>query len=470
MKNIFEKIKQTAIKIPKKIQLLILILTVVIIAAIILVVVTTCGRRRTGEIITLTYANWNLGHNRDNALELRMIQSFMDEHPNIRVVIDQHLVSPWTESLTNAVIHNRLPDVFMVEDISVSVANGWLMDITSNLVADLDFFDLPRGVQESMRIGGIMYAIPFAQTIHGYFVNNDLLRTLDIEPTPFGVSANRLVDAIRAATDPNIPSIGTNNVLPFVEWYPSAVNNLLGFFAFDGFGFALNSPEMLEAVRIATELYNGGYAFYGIPTDTAASYFPAGYALGAFRDGQMAFLYGGSWLNDIMINQMEFDWQFIGVPGGRSIVTLEALGVSSRTNHPEEAYLLARWMGHGTEGSLRRLEYAREMGLVPGSLPVSQNREVLESLFEIMPVPGLREIYESMDTALIDGLRVLPGYMQARYTAPTGIDIYGTTHTDVGVDTLIRYSIAGYIYFPDHSDTAEDVARHQLNIAQDIFR
>jgi len=317
-----------------------------------------------------------------------------------------------------------------------------------------------------------MYAVPFAQNIHGYFVNRDLFRGLGMEPPSFGVSASDFIDAVRATTNLNHPSVGINNVFSFVEWYPSAVNPLLGFFAFDGSSesFALNSPEMLEAVRIASEIFSKGYAFNGMHESIVSSYFQAGYPLGVFRDGQMAFLYDGSWLADVMINQISFDWEFIGVPGGRSIVTLEALGVSATSNYPEEAYLLARWMGHGAEGSLRRLEYAYEMGIIPNRLPVTQSREVIEKLMQIMPIPGLVEVYASMDMALIDGLRVLPGYMQARYSAPTGIDIYGTTHTNVGVDNLIRYSITGHIYFPDYSQIAEDVARHQLNSARAVFR
>jgi len=87
-----------------------------------------------------------------------------------------------------------------------------------------------------------------------------------------------------------------------------------------------------------------------------------------------------------------------------------------------------------------------------------------------MPVPGLRYIYASMDRALLDGLRILPGYMQARFSAPTGVEIYGTPHTDAGIDPLIRYSITGDINFQDYSRLAEDVARQQLDAARAAFR
>jgi len=450
-----------------KTKLIIAIVAIVLVLALTVVLIFTFVRRRGGDAITvtLTYANWNLGDERNNALELRMLQSFMDEHPHIRVIIDPHVSLPWTESLTVAANQNRLPDVFMLEDISVKAPNGWLMDITPHVWQDVDFFDLTPRVQEAMRVGGTMYAVPFAQNIHGYFVNRDLLIAQEIDPPSFGISAGGFIDAVRAVSDIGNNSIGINQVFSFVEWYPSAVNPNLGFFGFDGLGFALNSPEILDAVRIAAEFYGGGYSFDGIREELVAAHFPAGYSIGAFRDGQMAFFYSDVWFADLLIGHVGFDWAFIGVPGGRSIVTLEALGISTTTNHPEEAYLLARWMGHSIEGSLRRLEYAREMDILPNSLPVSHNRYVLAELMQILPIHGLVEVYASMDMALIDALRVMPGYMQARFTAPTGVSVPGSQLQDIGVDHLIRYSITGNAYFPDYSQIAEEVARYQLNAA-----
>ncbi|MCL2404333.1 MAG: extracellular solute-binding protein [Defluviitaleaceae bacterium] len=468
MKKFFKNVNEVMQRTPKKTKLIALVGIVLLLVLIIALVVTIIVRRRNNDIVTITYANWNLGSARDNALELRMIQSFMDMHPNIRVEIDQNITTTnWTDSLAIAASQNRLPDVFMLEDIGSKAANGWLMNITPHIWTDLDFFDLTSNVQEAMRINNIMYAVPFAQNIHGYFVNRDLLRDMGIDQPSFGISAHDFINAVRASTDLSRPTIGLNNAFSLVEWYPSAVNPIFDFFAYDGLGFALNSPEMQEAVRLAASLNNDGYTFDGIPY---TGNFPAGNALGAFLDGQMAFFYGGSWNIDVMVNQTSFDWAFIGVPGGRSIITLEVLGIASSTNHPEEAYMLARWMSHGAEGSQRRLEYARDMGILPGSLPVSQSSYVLDELLKIMPAPGLLEIYQSIDRALIDGLRILPGYMQARFTAPTGVAVDDSLFTDIGVDSLIRYSIAGNIYFPDISYIAEEVARHQLDSAQIPFR
>ena len=416
--------------------------------------------------ITLTYANWNLGVNWNDPLELRMLQSFMDEHPHITVEIDTSIASPWMDSISAAAYENRLPDVFIVDDLGTKADNGWLLDLTTQAWADTDFFDLPNLIQGGAMVGGRVYALPFTQDIQGYFVNRDLFRELGQEPPSFGISAPDFIAAARNATDLSHPSIGINHSFSFVDWYPGAVNPLLGFFAFNGISFALNSPEMLGAVRLAAEVHNNGYTFNSIPQNMVAGYFPIGYDLGAFRYGQMAMYYGGtSWLMNIMANEVPFEWDFIGVPGGRSVVTLEIIGISSHTDYPEEAYMLASWMGHGTEGNLRRLQYAQEMGITITYMPASQNRQVLDALFQMIPAPGLASAYGAMDMVLLDGMRVLPGYMQARHSAPTGVAIPGH-HTNAGVEHLIIHSILGDMYFPSHSAVAEEVARQALEAAQ----
>lgn len=417
--------------------------------------------------VYLTYANMNMAGG--NYLEVRMLQSFMDEHPHIVVTVDHSISLPWMIGISTAAAENRLPDVFSVDDLGTMVANGWLADLTSHAWGDLDFFDLPRIIQEAVLINGYVYALPAAQDIQGYFVNNDLFRSLGLVPPAFGVSVDDFLNSVSSATDLSHPSIGLNQSLSFADWYPGAVDPALGFFGFDGRSFQLDSPEMHEAIRLAALLHSSGYTFSSIADEDVRDYFPIGYNLGAFRYGQIAMFYGGSWLMDTMLNQIAFDWDFIGVPGGRSVVTLDIIGVSANTNHPEEAYLLARWMGHGVEGNMRRLQYANEMGITLNTLPITQNPQVLDILLESISAPGLRDVYDSMERALVDGARVLPGYMQARHSAPTGVSIPGTVHTNATVNSLITYSILEHVYFPNYSSVARDVSDMQLEAAREIL-
>ena len=43
------------------------------------------------DVVTIKYANWNLGTPEENNVERQMIQAFMDTHPNIKVVIDDSI-------------------------------------------------------------------------------------------------------------------------------------------------------------------------------------------------------------------------------------------------------------------------------------------------------------------------------------------------------------------------------------------
>ena len=431
------------------------------------VVMLTACRAETPDAqasITITYANWNLGPDRDNALEIQMLQAFMNEYPHIYVSIDELVSPPWTDSLAAAAGSGNLPDVFMIDDLGHMAANGWLKDITALAAADEDFRLLPGIIQEATRTRGAVYALPFALRYHGYFVNQQLLGEFGLAAAYFGMSAADFLWAVRYTTDLNRPSIGVNQSFSLVDWYPGAVNPYMSFFGFDGFGFALDSPQMREAVSIAAELHSLGHTFEGLDTYTQRGTFPSGYGLGAFLDGQMAFFYGGSWLLGRMINQANFEWDFIGTPGGRAVVALEIVGISHTTSYPEEAFKLASWMGHGTNGNLHRLSLAEELGTAIESLPVTQNPYVLAKLMQIIPSYGLQYIYAAMDRVLLDGQRINPGYMHARFLTPTGVDIPG--YAIVGVDHVMRHSIMGNLYYPEHSATLEDIVRRQLEAAE----
>ena len=451
---------------------ILLLCIVIILAGIAVAAVFLFLRRDEAEPLPdpvhLTYANQNMAGG--NALEEQMIQAFMDEHPHIIVTVDHSIDQPWMVGISAAAADNRLPDVFTVDDLGTMIANGWLLDLTAKARTDLDFLVyLPRIIQEAVLINEHVYALPAALDILGYFVNRDLFRELGLTPPEFGISADDFVESVRNATDLSHPSIGLNHSLSFVDWYPGAVNPALSFFGFDARDFALSSPEMLEAVRVAKDIHGGGYTFNSIPAELVRDYFPIGYDLGAFRYGQMAMYYGGAWMMDIMLNQVAFDWDFIGVPGGRSVATLDILGVSANTAHPEEAYLLARWMGHGVEGNIHRIQHARAMGITMSSFPISQNSYVLDNLWGMITAPGFRAVYDSMERVLVDGARVLPGYMQARFSAPTGVDIPGTPHRNAAVGSLLTYSIWGNVYFPNHSEVAAEVMRQQIEAGRDML-
>jgi len=422
-----------------------------------------------GEIITLRYANWNVGTEEDNNIERRMIEAFMEAHPYIRIEIEE--MGDWTESLAVLASIGQLPDVFMVNDTGMMAANGWLLDITELSNNDVEFVNLPNSIREATQINNTVYTVPFAQFMMGYFVNRTLFEELNLDPPEFGVSVDEFLNLVRQTTDLNRPTIGLNYSNQLLYWLPGARNPNFGFFGYDGVAYTLNSPEMLEAVSLAAELAATGMTYGGLSYEQREA-FAAPWAGGAFNQGQVAFLWDGSWVIDWLPRyaaEANFELDFIGVPGGRTVITLDILGIASTTQHPEAAYMFARWMGHGVEGYLRRIQIAQENGININSLPASGDARVLEAFWNIVTIPGLRTAIEHMDNALIDGNKIVPGHVQGRFYAQTGISIPGTDYDNATVNQVIHHSIVGNINFADHADAVNAASRAAMQAERDAI-
>lgn len=407
-----------------------------------------------GETITIRYANWNLGTEEDNNIERRMIQAFMDANPGIYVEIVEPFTDGWTEGLAVAASVQNLPDVFMVNDTGMMAANGWLLDITEISNSDGEFLNLPGAVRNATQIGNTVYTVPFAQFFLGYFVNRTMFEELNLDPPEFGVSVDEFVNLVRHATDLNRPIVGLNYANQFAYWLPAARNSRFGFFGYDGTSYVLNSPEMIEAITLAAELTATGMTYGGLDYDQRAA-FAAPWAGGAFNQGQVGMVWDGSWVIDWLPRyaaEANFELDFIGIPGGRTAVTLDILGIAATTSHPEAAYLFARWMGHGVEGYLRRLEIARQNDININSLPLSGDQRVHDAFDSLITIPGIRTALSELGNALVDGNKIVPGHVQGRFYAQTGISIPGTDYDNATVNQMIHHSIVGTINFADHAD------------------
>lgn len=427
------------------------------------------GEKNTADgKVVLRYANWNLGTAAENNLERRMLAAFMEAHPNITVEIDERIsTSDWVGSLATTASVGNLPDVFMISDTPTKVANGWLLDITNIANDDPEFASLPASIRNMTRINGVTYTVPFAQFMLGYYVNRTLFNERNLNPPQFGVGIPQFMNLIRQVTDLNRPTIGLNAADQFVEWMPGATNPDIGFFTFDGTGYSLNSQAMLDAVRMAFELTSNGFTYSGL-TDAQRGMWPGDSDIAVFRDGQMGMFFAGTWMNDDFSRTLSFDWDFIGVPGNRPVVALDIMGIASTTEHPEEAYLLAKWMGFGSEGYLRRMAIAKQMGIEINSLPVTTDEQVLSVYWQNASVPGLIEAYRFLDSAMIDGNKFVPGHVQARYEGRTGIAAGGDDNANIWM--VFNQSINGNLNFATFATIVNTVANQAHRAALEALR
>ena len=414
------------------------------------------------EQIVLSYANWNLGTAEENNIERRMIAAFEEAHPHITIEIDESIPGGnWMENLSIAASAGNLPHVFMLSDAPTSMANGWLMDISEITNANAEFNNLPTAMQEATKLNGAVYSVPFAQFMMGFYVNRDLFNDLNLDAPQQGFSMEEFKEAVRNTTDLNRPSIGVNNVESFVSWYAGAVNPNMGFFTFEDGTYNLNSDEMIEGIRVARELGQNGFAFAGLSEEQREAVFATTEAPDAFRNGQVAMLFEGSWMNGDFSETLPFEWDFIGIPGGRSVLTLDILGIAQTAEHPEEALLFAQWMGHGNDGFLKRMEMAQEMGIQVSSLPISTNEDVLAAYWEKVNVPGIITAYENLDNAMIEGNKIVPGFVASRWEATTGLSIPGTDIDNATIGQIFEQSIFGTLNFADYATQVNELAQQQ---------
>jgi multiple sugar transport system substrate-binding protein len=124
------------------------------------------------------------------------------------------------------------------------------------------------------------------------------------------------------------------------------------------------------------------------------------------------------WMVEDMFVQNGIELGFWPYPGGEAgqfpPTILDYQVVSSQTDHPEEAYLLAKWMTFGREGWAVRLQTMKDRGdLLIDRFPVSDIPEIWEEIeFFTAFVEGLAENVALLPQGKPDTDKWLPGYKE----------------------------------------------------------
>ncbi|MEI8094138.1 MAG: extracellular solute-binding protein [Spirochaetales bacterium] len=366
------------------------------------------------QTVTLKYANWNLGTAEENNIERQMIAAFMETHPNIVVKIDDRITGDWPAALAAAAAAGGLPDVFMLQTIPGALANDWVMDISALAKADKEYSTLPKVVSGATVYNGKTFAVPFALHMMGYFVNKDVFEGANAKaPT----TAWKLADFTKIMKDYNQPASGVlplSEEVQIVDWYASAANPKMGYFTWDGSKFNLNSKEFLEGIALAKSLWTAPAVWEAQPKDIKDK-FPGGWHGEAWNNGNIALRWDGTWAVPDITKLAKFNWDFIGVPGGRTIIVNDYVGIANGTKRPAEAYEFAKWMSWGKEGFLKRLQLAAKANTLPSTLPMVTDKTVLDAYFKVQTVPGVKALYATLDKGVVEAFKWLPGYIPARW-------------------------------------------------------
>ncbi|MEH7613688.1 ABC transporter substrate-binding protein [Gottfriedia acidiceleris] len=418
--------------------------------------------------IVINYANWNLGTKSEKNLERLMIEEYEKAHKNIDIKIDENITNDdWKGSLSTAASAGKLPDVFMLSDIPSGITNDWLLDLSDLVNKDKDFTSLPESIKESTKNSDKTYAIPFAQHFMGYYVNKDIFNNANIDAPEYGISLPDFINGIKDTTDLGKGIIGINSTTDFVDWYSGAKNENVNWFTYGSGKYHLDSPEMFEGVKTAKDLGTNGYAYEGLNKEQKDKL--SGDDIGAaFKAGQIAYFWNGTWMNSDFAKNVDFDWDFVGIPGGRTAMAVDYLGVAKSTKHKKEAYDFAKFMSFGKDGFLKRMDLSIKSGTEINTLPISTDSEVLAKYWDIISVPGVQKAYENLDKAMIDPIKIVPGYAASRWEATTGIKIGDNDNAKV-VD-LLKDSVYGSVNYQDYAKQLNDLAQQQYDNAVNAMK
>ncbi|MGM0865464.1 MAG: ABC transporter substrate-binding protein [Bacillota bacterium] len=407
----------------------------------------TLNESKEDKEVTISYASWNVGTEEEKNIERLMIEEFEEKYPHIKVEIDDSIPNEkWNDGLAAAASSNKMPDVFMLSQIPTGIANEWLLDLTDLAADDEDFAKVPEVVRESATYDDILYALPAGQQFLGYFVNKDLFNQENLNVPENGLSMNEFVDSVRNITNIRSGQMGLNNPLAILDWYPAAVSETLGWYTYTEEGYHLDSKEFINGLNLTKNIVTNNYSFESL-TDEQKSNFNGENPGEVWASGGMGLVWDGTWALSNYENNLEFDWDFIGIPGGRTVVANDYMGISKTTKHSEEAYLFIKWMSFGKEGYLKRIETAVEEDKVLNGLPVTTDEDVLDAYFEIQDLPGLRAAYENLEKGVIEPVKAVPGYVQSRWEAPTGVSIEGNPNANI--HGLLEASVEGEIKIED---------------------
>lgn len=417
------------------------------------------GGSASGDTVTLQYANWNLGTEGDVNIERLMIEAFNESQDGIEVVLDDTVTTDdWDGSLSTAASAGDLPDVFMMNNIPTSFSNDWLYDITDISSADEEFEMIPESIRTASEIDGKMVSIPFATHLMGYYVNNDILNDLNLSLAEYGMTMEDFLEGVRSSTNIDQDVVGLENATQIVDWFPGAESDDLGWFTYNDqdFTYSLDSQEMAEGVNTARDLAANGYTYVNM-TEEDRERMSGDDAGAAFRNGQITFSWNGTWMNEAFTTETDFEWDFIGVPGGNNVIVNDFIGIAKSTEHPEEAYEFAKFMSFGKDGFMKRLEFVEENDFGFNTLPISTDQEILDAYWEVVDVPGIRAAYDDLDDAMVEGFKVVPGFGNSRFGATTGVSIGEEENASIGY--IIDQSVAGNVNFQDYASQLQELAQ-----------
>jgi multiple sugar transport system substrate-binding protein len=411
-----------------------------------------------GGPVTLRYANWNLGTEEENNLQRQLVQAYIDANPNVTVeFVDMSAEGGWDAVLTSYAAKGELPDVFMANNVPLYVQNGWVADLTDLTANDTDWANIPDSLKDTVTYNDRVLGLPAAQFVMGYFVNKDLYEEANLDAPEYGFSVDEFEDAVTSLHNISEGALGLDEYEFVMGWYPHTQDPDLKWFSFDGEKMNYNSAAFKEAIAFAGEMKQ--YTWQGLTEEQMANFQSTG-PWELFLNQEVGMRWDGSYALPSYFENANFDWDFVGLPGGNQAAVADVMVVSATAANPEEAYKFAKWMTFSSEAYAEEIEIAEAMGSAP-KMPVSVDEASLDLYKQVVDLPGIHAALDNLDDSLVESLaKVIPGYINARWEGKPGINI--GDETDVNMWYMFNFANDGMYKFEDYSAQLEEFANNIL--------
>lgn len=410
----------------------------------------------------ISYATWNLSTEAVNNVERQMIKEF-EKRNNVRVRIEENIAqgTGYPDSITALALKNKLPDVFMLDNIQYGLSTKYSSDVSDLINADTTkaWDSIPKPIEEAVHYNNGIYAIPFGMYMMGYFANVDLLKEKNLNGYLNGeFTFDKLYQIASKATNKKDGIMGLSHENTIIEWYPASKNANLDWFTWDGSKYNLDSEEFKEGIEKTKMLRDGGYTFDSLSADERKDLFEGveGY-VDLWNKGKLALRWGASYEAPNMLENTDFETRFLGVPGGRTPIVGDYLAISSTCKNRELAYKFAKWMSFDPDGIRQRISIEKQ---ITNTMPLTTDEAVIAEYFDKFDaIDGMKDVFKTLDNGIVECTKVVPGYTLSRWKALTGISVKNELGEDIANCELGKYLDLCWMGFADYKPKeANDLA------------
>lgn len=278
-----------------------------------------------------------------------------------------------------------LPDLIMFPSFADTYQKQYLYRLNDYLKEDEQFQELPQPLVAAVTVSDSIYALPLRYKMEGYFIRTADLKKQGLSVPSFGLSFTRFFSTIKTLAKAGLVPAQALYQIPY--WYPASQKDDFAWCGYQNKAFRFTDPVFRDGVSYANQLYAA------CPEQVSAT--PA--------------IRYDSTQNLAALKQAGFD-AYLGIPGGKSVIDANYVGITRQSGHKKEAFALARFLSHHPDGIQSRITaHADEL---TGIFPAARSAKLLSGL-SWYSFTGLSDAADAIDEAFMLGGDILPEYQAA---------------------------------------------------------